>query len=109
MDRRVADDAVVRPPLAGLELGLDERRRSAPRRRERRGDRARTRSSEMNETSIDGQRDAAPAAWSAVSVAGVGALHRDHPGIAAERLGELAATHVESVDAASRRAATGRR
>ena len=104
MDRRVADDAVIRPAAAGLELGLDEG--------DDRGLRARagacsaigpsTSATEMNETSttarsigsgsvVGGQRP------------GVRPLHRHDPLVAPERLGELAAPDVDRVDA--RRAA----
>ena len=53
MDRRIADDAVVGPAAAGLELRLDERddvaARAGP---ERADDRAEDLSSEMNDTSM---------------------------------------------------------
>ena len=109
MDRRVAHDAVVGPSAAGLELRLDQRddvpgglgpsvARPAPR----------TSASEMNETSTVAMAIGSGRVV-AVRRAGVGPLHRDDPGIAAQRLGELATTDVEGVDAASRRAGAGRR
>ena len=53
MDRRVADDAVVRPALAGLELRLDQRddrgRRAGERRRDRPEDQR-----ERDERDVDG-------------------------------------------------------
>ena len=56
---------------------------------------------ERDERHVDGRRGrSARAGVAAVSVAGVGPLHRDDPRVGAERLGELAATHVESVDPA---------
>ena len=102
VDRRVAHDAVVGAALAGLELRLDQRddRRRAGASVGATG--PRTRSSEMNETSIVA-RSIGSGSVAAVSVAGVRPLHRDDARVAPERFGELAATHVESVDA--RRAA----
>ena len=109
MDRRVADDAVVGPAPAGLELGLDQRDdrgRPAPS-VEATGPRT---SVERDERHVDrGDVDRLGQASAAVRVAGVRPLHRDDPRVAPERLGELAAADVESVDAASRRAAAGRR
>ena len=52
MDRRVADDAVVGPAPAGLELRLDQRDDLAARRASVDATGPRTRSSEMNETSM---------------------------------------------------------
>ena len=98
MDGRVADDAVVGPALARLELRLDQRDDRAAR-RERRRDRGED-LVERDERDVDRSRARpAPAASSRVSAPGVGALHRDDARVAAERLGELAAAHVESVDA----------
>ena len=63
MDRRIADDAVVGPPSAGLELRLDQRDdrgRPAPS-VEATG--PRTSASEMNETSIVGEPDRLGQRW----------------------------------------------
>ena len=108
MDRRVAHDAVVGPAPAGLELRLDEGDDRAHRGASVVATGPRTRSSEMNDTSMTA-RSTGSGSVVAVSVAGVRPLHRDDARVAAERFGELSAAHVESVDAASRRAATGRR
>ena len=101
MDRRVADDAVVGPAPAGLELRLDERDDVAAR------DPAgawsatgpRTLSSEMNDTSMVA-RSIGSGQGRRGQVAGVRPLHRDDAGVGAERFGELSAAHVESVDPA---------
>ena len=90
MDRRVADDAVVGPAAAGLELRLDQRDDSARRARSVAATGPRTRSSEMNETSIVA-RSIGSGSVVGGQLAGVGPLHRDDARVAAKRFGELAA------------------
>ena len=99
MDRRVADDAVVRPALAGLELGLHEGDDRAPAGPRVVATGPRTLSSEMNDDVDDREVDRLGQGRGGQG-ARVRPLHRDDARVATERLGELAATHVESVDAA---------
>ena len=83
---------MVGPALAGLELGLDERDdRGRARGRASSATGPRTRSSEMNETSIDRERDRlGQRRRRSASRAFVRSID-DDPWIAPQRLGELAA------------------
>ena len=99
MDGRIAHDAVVRAAAAGLELRLhegDDARRRA-RGVDATGGRTRREGDEGHVDRRRGRR--ARRASRRVSVAGVRPLHRHDPRVAPERLGQLAATDVERVDA----------
>ena len=99
MDRRIAHDAVVRPAPAGLELRLDEGDDlAAPGARVER-DRPED-EPERDERDVDDREGDRLREASRPSGPGVRPLHRDDARIAPQRLGELAAAHVESVDPA---------
>ena len=97
VDRRVADDAVIRPAAARLELRLDERHDVSP--MGERGDHRREDELERDERDVDrGKRDRLGKRRRGQG-ARVRALHRDDARVASQRFGELPASHVESVDA----------
>jgi hypothetical protein len=98
MGLRIADDAVVRCPLADLELRLDEgddRRRARPKRR---GDRTEDQS-ERDERHVDDRKVDRLAEGTRVEGTDVRAIVDDDPRIARDPVGELAAAHVDGMDA----------
>ena len=103
MDGGIPDDAVIGPTATGLELRLDERNDRAA---SCRVETSRHRPEDLGQGDErhvrDGQRDRLGQAGGTEGP-GVRPLHRDDPGIRPQRLGELSATHVESID--TRRAA----
>src|SRR4029079_13120467 len=100
MDRRVAHDAAIGPALASLELRLDERDYVvAGTGAERLDDRTED-DTQRDERHVDGREVDGFGEGRGRQVPGVGPLHRDDARVAAERFGELSATHVESVDPA---------
>ena len=100
VDRGVAHDAVVGPAAAGLELGLDERHDVTGRCRAERGQDRRQDQPERDERHVDRRDGDRFGKRRGRERPGVGPLHRDHPGIASERLGELSTTDIERIDPA---------
>ena len=97
MDRRVADDAARRAAAAGLELGLDERDDLAAGIQaadDRRQDEA-----QRDEADVDDRERDRLAEERRREVAGVRPLPADDARIAAQRVGKLAAAHVDRVHA----------
>ena len=99
VDRRVADDAMVRPAAAGLELRLDQRDDVAGRCRAERGSDRPEDERKRDERDVDRGDGDRLGKGRRGERACVGPLHRDDPGILPERLGQLAPTDIEGVDA----------
>ena len=103
LDRRVAHDALGHLAWLGLELRLDQAHDRAA--GNQLVDDAGQDAGERDEGDVDdGQADPLRQGdglgIGRVQPAGMGPLHGDHPGIRPQRLGELSAAHVESIDAA---------
>ena len=99
----IADDAAGHIGGSRLELRLDQGHDLALAGERGASRRARTRVSEMNDTSmtarLTGSGSATGSRRRRIEPGSVRALHRDDARIAAQHLGQLSASHVESIDA----------